>query len=295
MSVTQVAVAGIPLVVEAPAGVSTRPWLHAHWPTEGREPPVTLCVEVAPLMREGLTTVVDGGADAGRWLRDAQGTLVVEASGVEGGPLQQLHCVVPGSSYVLRYAALDHVTEWQWRWPRTVMMHALPSRRLGMLAHATGVLLPDGSALLVPGVSGTGKSTFAQLASSLGQEGWRVLSDDRVSVTRVNGEFVLSGTPWYSSGHFAAAGEGVLRGVLLPRRGGIAPELARLTPGTISRELLRTIAIPAWDESAIGWALDFVDELARTVRAWSLSYTPGVAAAELIAHELGALHAGALA
>lgn len=282
MTTSRVAVADIPLVVHAPDGIATRPWLHADWPSDGREPPVTMRIEIGALERDGLEIVVDGGADAGRWLRDRAGTLVVEASGMEGGAMQQLRCEVPGSSYVLRYAAMEDVTEWQWRWPRTVMMHALPSRRAGMLAHATGVLLPDGSCLLVPGVSGTGKSTFARLASTLEGDGWRVLSDDRVTVTQHGDALRLFGTPWYSSGHFASSGSGELRAIILPARGTAAPELARVSPATVARELMRTMAIPAWDHAAVPWALDFVDEVARTVPAWRLSYAPGAAAAELV-------------
>lgn len=66
--------------------------------------------------------------------------------------------------------------------------------RGGLLIHAAGVVI-DGEAWLLPGPSGTGKSTAARAPDLR-----RVLSDERIIARRHRDRWRAWGTPWWSAG-----------------------------------------------------------------------------------------------
>jgi hypothetical protein len=72
-------------------------------------------------------------------------------------------------------------------------LYAAITRMDGILLHASAGVL-DGQAWLMPGPSGTGKSTAALGGFD------RVLSDERVMVTKESRGFVVWGTPFWSDG-----------------------------------------------------------------------------------------------
>ncbi len=150
----------------------------------------------------------------------------------------------------------------------------------GLLLHAAGVVI-DGRAWLLPGPSGTGKSTAARAPDIT-----RVLSDERVIVRRTSSGWRAWGTPWWSTGRtrpfdsgYAAVG-GIARLHKAPRLA-----LRPLAPDTAATWLLRSVSLyeetPFARWAAFESACDLVEavrcvdlELPREGR-WSQSISQG--------------------
>jgi len=68
-------------------------------------------------------------------------------------------------------------------------------RKKGVFVHSVGVKNLDGRGLLFAGKSGAGKSTTARLWHKHSKA--MVLNDDRIIVRRLNGKFLIYGSPWH--------------------------------------------------------------------------------------------------
>jgi hypothetical protein len=84
----------------------------------------------------------------------------------------------------------------------------------GLLLHSAGVIR-DGSGYIFPGVSGTGKSTIAGLATA--RE--RVLSDEMVIVRKVKECYLVYSTPFYGTNESADSNDNApLKAAFLPMK-----------------------------------------------------------------------------
>ena len=90
--------------------------------------------------------------------------------------------------------------------------------RRGLIVHAAGVRV-RGRAIVLPGVSGAGKTTFCRLSRD--REGWDGLSDDRVIIRVPDGTrgAVAHGTPWPGEGRIASTRSGPLEGLMFLAQG----------------------------------------------------------------------------
>ena len=144
----------------------------------------------------------------------------------------------------------------------------LLSQDRGVLVHGLGVC-DQGEGLLFIGQSGAGKSTLANLYKP--HQDVSILSDERVVVTRVGGQFRLSGTPW-CGGAFTVSAETVpLRKVFFlehgPRNVLMAERLIAL-----SDRFFQQLFLPFWNGQALTFALGFVEELLSTLPSYRLSF-----------------------
>jgi len=78
---------------------------------------------------------------------------------------------------------------------QVLLLNFLAQRKKGILAHSVGLKDIDGKGFLFVGKSGSGKSTTAKLWHRHSQA--RVLNDDRIIVSRNNGEFFINSSPWH--------------------------------------------------------------------------------------------------
>lgn len=144
----------------------------------------------------------------------------------------------------------------------------LLSQDRGVLVHGLGVS-DQGEGLLFIGQSGAGKTTLANLYKP--HQDVSILSDERVVVTQVGGQFWLSGTPW-SGGAFTVSAETVpLRKVLFlehgPRNVLMAERLIAL--GSL---FFQQLFLPFWNGEALAFALSFAEELLSTVPSYRLGF-----------------------
>ncbi len=152
--------------------------------------------------------------------------------------------------------------------------------RQGLLVHAAGFLV-RGRAVVLPGVSGAGKTTFTRLAE--GREGWEPLSDDRI-IARLpeHGEGALAhGTPWPGEGRVAVNRGGPL-GALVFLAQGSTNETRPLSPAEAATRLLAVASVPWYDAEHLGATLEACDRLVSRVPAALLTFRPEAAAVDLV-------------
>lgn len=141
----------------------------------------------------------------------------------------------------------------------------------GFLVHAVGLALPDLGGVLLPGSSGRGKSTLAELHDET-----ETLSDERVAVAPgADGRTWIWGTPWRgTAGRVRAAGVPLAATVFL---GPHEPPFG-LTP-VRPAEAFRRLAFhgfpPFWDRLGLERTIDRALEAAVTLPAFELRYQPG--------------------
>jgi len=166
---------------------------------------------------------------------------------------------------------------WSWSLPRLMspfgelLLISLLSQGRGVLLHALGVA-DQGEGVLFIGRSGAGKSTLANLYKPYQSNGGvTILGDERVVVTKEDGRFWLSGTPWPGEGMTVSAETVPLRKVFFLEHGAqnalISDRLINLQ-GLFFQQLF----LPFWNREALAFALRFGEELLSTVPAARLSF-----------------------
>lgn len=291
------AIAGIPIVHELEDGLDVRPAPVDRW-TGTRVEDAPLCVRhrLGVADATGLRRIASESAFASHfpYHLDAAGNVVVAFRGAMDFPgtgpthefRQLLRASPDGSRYELIYESAPEADWLQWTWQRIILMHALPSRGRGLAAHGCAFLLPDGGAVLCPGISGAGKSTLARGLAADAGDLVRLLSDDRPLLTReAEGAPRLWGSPWASQANVVDTGDGPLRAIVFIHHGG-APELREVAPGDAARRLMRTLAFPFWSEPLMDVAFALLDEMLAAARLYEFSYAPAPGATRWLAAEL---------
>jgi len=148
----------------------------------------------------------------------------------------------------------------------------------GALLHALGVN-DHGRGLLFVGASGAGKTTLSELYKTFGNVS--ILSDERVIVTRVGGEFRVSGTPWPGGG-FAVSAETVpLRDIFFLEHGprnALIPDRRLALHGLLFQQMF----LPFWNRGALGFAMTFADDLVRSLPTHRLSFVNDASVIEFL-------------
>jgi hypothetical protein len=161
-----------------------------------------------------------------------------------------------------------------------VMMHRL-SLGEGVELHALGLADQDGRGYLFLGHSGAGKSTTARLW--MGKPGVRLLSDDRIIVRKIDGQFWMFGTPWHGDAGVASPARAALSKIFFLQQ---APsnELLAMRPAKAAAELFARSFVPHYLDQSLQFTLDFLDELTRNVPCAFFRFTPTENAVEAIRH-----------
>ncbi len=153
---------------------------------------------------------------------------------------------------------------------RAVLELALQTALLargGLLVHAAAGVL-DGEAWLLPGPSGTGKTTAARGAGFD-----RVLTDERVVVRRGDAGFVAWGTPFWSEGRDRPFDAGwAPLGVLGCLHQAHVPAATPARPDRAAVHLLGSVALYETSEAARTAAFTLACELVEQVRCLDLDF-----------------------
>jgi hypothetical protein len=163
---------------------------------------------------------------------------------------------------------------WSWSLPRLMnpfgelLLINILSQGRGVLLHALGVS-DRGEGSLFIGGSGAGKTTLANLYKP--HQGVTILSDERVVVTKEDGRFWFSGTPWPGAGLMVSADSVPLCKVFFLEHGTgnrlISDRLINLQ-GLFFQQLF----LPFWNREALAFALQFGEELLSTVPVARLAF-----------------------
>jgi hypothetical protein len=153
-----------------------------------------------------------------------------------------------------------------------------------LVLHACGLAL-DGGAVLFCGTSGAGKTTTARLWSRHAR-GARVLSDDRVVLTRRGSGLDAHGTPWHGEGRFASPESAPLRALFFIRHGDVS-RATPVPPGLVAARLFARSFPPPWDRSAVDRTLAACARVAGSTPAWELRFRPDRSAIRVVRELLG--------
>lgn len=147
----------------------------------------------------------------------------------------------------------------------------------GIIVHAAGAAV-NGKGVILAGPSRAGKTTISRLCDSAGLT---VLSDDRVMVRRVGGEFRVFGTPWPGEGGYAVNQSLPLAAVVFLEKGE-HERLEGITPGDSIRRLLPVASLPRFDRELAGRSLELCGDLVTCTPAYQLTFRPDAGAVRLL-------------
>ena len=139
----------------------------------------------------------------------------------------------------------------------------------GALLHSCGILVEDRVCLFV-GPPNAGKSTTARLWAD---QGYTVLSDDRVVLQLENHIPWAFGTPWHSSTPCVAPVGAPIQAIFFLHHG---PKtvVTPLASGEIIRRLLPEVHLPLWHQERVAAMLEVVDQVINTVPCFDLVFAP---------------------
>jgi hypothetical protein len=158
-----------------------------------------------------------------------------------------------------------------------LLLMCILAPRQGAIIHGAGVVM-GGKGYLFPGRSGAGKTTLSRQFMARGHlNGVDLLSDDRVIVRTLDGEFAVFGTPWAGDAQVALNRHAPAGAILFLNRG----ETNRATPVTpreALEKLLPVTSIPWYDRELIDRITSFCEALTAQIPAYDLFFapTPGV-------------------
>lgn len=155
----------------------------------------------------------------------------------------------------------------------------LLSKNRGVMFHASGLQTATGHGLLMAGVSGSGKSTTARLWEASGKA--VLLGDERLSVQKKDGRFILQGTAWHGSGKAARLGTAPISHLFILFHAD-SNQARALPPAEAVSLLLARAFLPYWDREGLNFTLQFLDELCESVPCFQLGFRPDQSAVEYV-------------
>jgi hypothetical protein len=152
-----------------------------------------------------------------------------------------------------------------------VIIAHLLGRGLGVELHGCGIIDRDGRGQLFAGQSGAGKTTTARVWLADGD--YEIVSDDRVIVRFLDGEWRMFGTPWHGEAQLSASASAPLAGIHLLAQSQ-RTELVVLPPARATAMLFGCTFPPFYDPSALTFTLECLERLVRDLPVRMLRFVP---------------------
>jgi hypothetical protein len=151
-----------------------------------------------------------------------------------------------------------------------LLLMYLLAKREGALFHAAGMNL-NGRGFIFPGRSGAGKSTLSR--QFLNHKSIGMLSDDRVVIRKINGDFKLFGTPWAGDAGIAENKSFPLSRIFFINHSE-TNMIKDIKPKEAIERLMPVTSIPWYDEKKMSAILSFCEDLVFNVPAHELHFRP---------------------
>jgi len=152
-----------------------------------------------------------------------------------------------------------------------VLIAHLLGRGRGVELHGCGIIDRDGRGQLFVGQSGAGKTTTARVW--LAEARYDIVSDDRVIVRNIDGEWRMFGTPWHGEAELSSPQSAPLAAIHLlvqaPRT-----ELVSLPPAQAAAALFGCTFPPFYDAEALSFTLECLDRIVRDLPVRALRFLP---------------------
>jgi hypothetical protein len=276
-------VAGIAITHELMDGIELESDATVDWrgTTESAHP-IVIRHEVGDVSTRRMTRVLD----VPPWCTfhvDERGEPSSVFHAIFGEVNRLLSCETPGSRYVVRYGETPHTPIVALQSELTAFSFALAARGFGLIAHSCAFILPDGPAVLCPGVSGAGKTTLSRLLRD-NAPAIDLLTDDRAIVT-LEDRLTLWGSPWPGAARVAGSASAPLSAVMFIRHGH-AVALREVSPRDAFRRILNSLSMPLWEPARCGRALEIVDAIVSRATLVEATYPPTADAARRVTREL---------
>ena len=262
-------ISGIEIIHRADPEIRLEP-AHGAWGAEKpTDPPVAISHGIGDVSVDGMRHVMNIGMRVS-YFAPVDGGIAIRIRNLDpAGPVHLVRVERPGYDYVVSYEFPPEQPAYRRDVEIAAFAHALTVRGTRLMAHGCGVVVGDGRGVICLGTSGAGKSTASRMLD--GYSGIRLLNDDRLVIERRPTGFHLWGTPWPGTAGVARAGDAPLSKIALISQG-IRHESRRLSRREALGRVLPTLALPIWDQSLMGEALEFVDELLARVPVVELRY-----------------------
>lgn len=160
----------------------------------------------------------------------------------------------------------------------------LLARGRGVEIHSCGLIDRDGRGLLFAGHSEAGKTTTANLWRN--EKGVRILSDDRIIVRKVDGQFYMYGTPWHGDARLALPERAPLSHIFILKHGA-RNELVPMSQARASAEMFARGFPPYHFPEGLDFTLGLMDELTRTVECDELRFVPDGSVVDFVREAAG--------
>jgi hypothetical protein len=178
--------------------------------------------------------------------------------------LRQGRILVRPGAYLDTMHALDYPLD-------EVMVAHLLGRGRGVELHGCGIIDRDGRGQLFVGQSGAGKTTTARVWLSEGP--YDIVSDDRVIVRFVDGEWRMFGTPWHGEAELSSPQSAPLGAIHLLVQAS-RTELVSLPPAQAAAALFGCTFPPFYDAGALRFTLECLDRIVRDLPVRALRFLP---------------------
>jgi len=152
-----------------------------------------------------------------------------------------------------------------------VMVAHLLGRGRGVELHGCGIIDRDGRGQLFVGQSGAGKTTTARVWLSEGH--YEIVSDDRVIVRFVDGEWRMFGTPWHGEAELSSPLSAPLGAIHLLVQAS-RTELVSLPHAHAAAALFGCTFPPFYDQAAVAFTLECLERIVRDLPVRALRFLP---------------------
>jgi hypothetical protein len=149
---------------------------------------------------------------------------------------------------------------------------ALLSGRQGLFMHSCAVALQE-EGILFTGVSGSGKSTMADLWRRFGPPSARVIDDEHILVRQINESTMLYGAPWSRGPRVATLSRTPLKAIFFLSHG-LQNQCIALSPSEALAELLSQVFLPVWSREQLELTLQTGAALLKGVVCYRLPFVP---------------------
>ncbi len=150
--------------------------------------------------------------------------------------------------------------------------------RDGIMMHGA-VIGFENSAYMFTAPSGTGKTTHVRQWMSLYGDKVTVINGDKPIIRRIDGQYIVYGTPWCGKEHYNINTKMPLKGIAILSRGE-KNSIVRVKAADYLPQLLRQVYIHKTSVCALN-AMDFMDKMFTEVPIYSLACNISTEAAEV--------------
>lgn len=151
-----------------------------------------------------------------------------------------------------------------------ILFILLLNRERGVMMHGCGVVV-NGGGILFTGISGSGKSTMANLWKK--KENATVIGDESIVVRQIDGHFWMYGTPWYSSAKIASPQGAPLKRVLSIKHSA-ENYVTPLKGSDAVATLMAQSFSDYWEHSSLTYTLGLLSNIVEHVPCHELGFVP---------------------